>query len=57
MFPILLLSIALAPVALGLLLARTRRRRGRLTLLLGILVAYYAMYIVMLYILRGRWVG
>ena len=57
MFPILLLSITFVPVVLGILLTRTRRKRGRFAQLLGILALYYMMYIAVLFLLRGRWIG
>jgi hypothetical protein len=57
MFAKLLLSIVLAPVLLGLVAARSRRRRSQVVRLLALVGLYDFLYVVLLYWLRYRWVG
>jgi hypothetical protein len=56
-FKLLLISVVLAPVWLAVR-AASRRRPGRpLALLLGLVAAYDALYVAMLYYLHLRWLG
>jgi hypothetical protein len=57
MFPIVLLSIVFVPVVLGIALAGRRHRPARTDQVLGMLAIYCVLYIIVLYYLRGRWVG
>jgi len=56
-FKHLLISIVIAPTLLGLAAAASRRRKARLPMFFGLLLTYNALYLVMLYYLRYRWVG
>jgi predicted Na+-dependent transporter len=57
MFSKLLVSIVLVPVVLGMVAARSRRRRGVALRLLALVGAYDVLYLFLLYYLRYRWVG
>jgi hypothetical protein len=57
MFSKFLLSIVVAPVLLGILAARVRLQRSGMTQLLALVAAYDALFILLLYYLRYRWVG
>lgn len=56
MFKLLLISIVIVPVLLGMQGARSGGRRA-LGTALALVLAYDALYWVMLYYLRVRWVG
>jgi hypothetical protein len=56
-FKHLLISIVIAPTLIGLAAATSRRRKSGLSLFFGLLLTYNALYLVMLYYLRYRWVG
>lgn len=49
-------SILIVPVMLGLELGRQHPRRRSLPLLLALLLGYYALYMVVLHHIRGRWI-
>ncbi|HET6899597.1 MAG TPA: hypothetical protein VFK70_14675 [Vicinamibacteria bacterium] len=57
MFKLLLISIVVVPVVLGIWAAATRSRRHGLLLLLAFVLGYDALYFVLLYYVRMRWVG
>ncbi len=57
MFAKLLLSIVLVPVVLGMVAARSRRRRSYVVRLLALVGVYDLLYMALLYWLRYRWVG
>jgi hypothetical protein len=56
MFKLLLISIVIVPVLLGMQAARGRSRRRSVLVLLAFVLTYDALYWVMLYYLRVRWV-
>jgi hypothetical protein len=56
MFKWALVSLVIVPVLLGVQ-AATRCRGPRGLLLLGLVLAYDALYLLLLYYLRYRWVG
>jgi hypothetical protein len=55
-FKHLIISIVIAPTLLALV-AASRRRKAGLPIFFGLLLTYNALYLVMLYYLRYRWVG
>jgi len=57
MFKALLISIVIVPVLLAMVAARSRRERTGLVRLLAFVLAYGALFVLMLYYLRHRWVG
>jgi hypothetical protein len=57
MFKLLLISIVVMPVLLGIWAARSRSRRRGFALLLALVFGYDALYFVLLYYVRMRWVG
>ena len=57
MFKLLLISIVIVPVLLGMQAAASRSRQRGLVLLLAVLLVYDALYLLLLYYLRVRWVG
>jgi len=57
MFKLLLISIVVVPVVLGIWAAATRSRRRGLLLLLAFVLGYDALYFLLLYYVRMRWVG
>jgi hypothetical protein len=56
-FKLLLISIVIVPVLVGIRASRTRRGSRGLGLLLASVLTYDALYWLMLYYLRTRWVG
>jgi hypothetical protein len=56
MFKLLLISIVVAPVLLGMQAAKSRRGWHGFVLLLALLFTFNALYLIMLYCLRFRWV-
>lgn len=56
MFKALFISVILVPVLLGLLASTARDERRGLIALLALLLAFNALYIVLLYVLQRRWV-
>jgi ABC-type Mn2+/Zn2+ transport system permease subunit len=56
MFKLLLISIVIAPVLLAMQAATRRRGRAGLSLLLALVFSYDALYWLLLYYLRVRWV-
>ena len=56
-FKLLLISIVIVPVLLGMNAAGVRGKRRGLLLLLVFVLVYDALYMLMLYYLRVRWVG
>jgi len=57
MFKLLLISIVVVPVVLGIWAAATRSRQRGLLLLLAFVLGYDALYFLLLYYVRMRWVG
>ena len=57
MFKMLLISIVVMPVVLGIWTAGNRSRRRGLVLLLAFMLGYDALYFLLLYYVRMRWVG
>jgi hypothetical protein len=56
MFKALLISIVIVPVLLAMQASAIRSRQRGLMLLLGLLLVYDALYLLLLYYLRVRWV-
>jgi hypothetical protein len=56
MFKLLLISIVIVPVLLGMQAATSRSARRGLFLLLSLLITFDALYLLLLYCLRVRWV-
>jgi hypothetical protein len=56
-FKLLLISIVIVPVLVGIRASRTGRGSRGLGLLLASVLMYDALYWLMLYYLRTRWVG
>jgi hypothetical protein len=57
MFKLLLISIVVLPVVLAIWAASMRSRRRGLVLLLALVLGYDALYFLLLYYVRMRWVG
>ena len=57
MFKMLLISIVVMPVLLGIWAARSRSRRRGVVVLLALVLGYDALYFLLLYYVRMRWVG
>ena len=57
MFSQFLISIVVAPVVIGVLVAKGRRARLHLPHLLALFAAFDVLYMLLLYYLRYRWVG
>jgi hypothetical protein len=56
MFKLLLISIVFVPILLAMRAATSRRARRGLFLLLALVLTYDALYLLLLYYLRFRWV-
>jgi hypothetical protein len=57
MFKLLLISIVVVPVLLGIWTAAARSRRRGSLMLLAFVLGYDALYFLLLYYVRMRWVG
>ena len=57
MFKLFLLSIVVVPVLLGMQAARIRPRSRALAVLAALVLAYDALYVLVLHYLRLRWIG
>lgn len=57
MFNALFIAIIIVPVLMAVLITANRRERPAVVLLIAFVVTYSFSYMLLLYLLRRRWVG